>query len=132
MLYFFEQSGKLYHTSKMRDVPSELRVGGYFTKWDIQSCDHAHEIAKRLSSDEETFIAVDMGESARPRWDIIKLPQVGDFVECKTENGTILDCGEVELIDECFTITTSTGREFVYVGSATWINHNNTLIYPIN
>jgi hypothetical protein len=122
MLYFYRDSaGKLHSTANFKNIPEENQIGEekYFCRWDIIDFKHAEEIANELSSDEMKFMAVDCGKNTTPRFDVIEMPQVGDYVSYAF-NGDYRPCGEIVKVTKTLQIVTSTGRRFMYKGGGVW------------
>jgi len=85
---------------------------GTETRNDWKTLFEATEVADALGND---FIAVDEGCHVSPRFDVIKLPQVGDDVSYGF-NGDYYPCGQIVSISESLKlIKTSDGSKFYRV-----------------
>lgn len=86
---------------------------GWMTRHDIESLEHAGEIA--ASATEATgklHLPVDSGSGVWPRFDVIEAPMVGDNVSYAF-NGDYYPCGQIKSISASFRlITTTEGQKF--------------------
>lgn len=79
------------------------------SRWDWKTIDAAKEVAAALG---EGYIATDAGPNVSPRYDVIKLPQIGDKVS-KEFNGDSYPCGTIKSISPSLKlITTDEGTKF--------------------
>lgn len=88
------------------------------SRWDWRTFEAAKEVAAALGPD---YIATDSGPCVSPRYDVIKLPKVGDKVSYAF-NGDYYPCGEiVSVSDSKKLIVTSEGQKFYRRGqSGVW------------
>ena len=85
-------------------------AGEYITRHDFNSLEEAQEAAARITNG--NFIGIDSGRHVSPRFDVARMPQVGDDVSYGF-NGDAYPCGQVKSISKSLkVITTTTGDKF--------------------
>ena len=86
---------------------------GWMTRHDFKSLDHATEIAESAQkATGKTYLPIDKGNGAWPRFDVIEAPSVGDEVSYAF-NGDYYPCGTIKSISASFRlITTTEGQKF--------------------
>jgi len=90
---------------------------------DWPTINHAKAVADALGAD---YIATDAGPYVSPRYDVIKLPKVGDEVSY-TFNGDHYPCGTVASISTSMRIVTTTeGQKFYRVRDTGCWKYNKT------
>lgn len=95
----------------------------YETRNDWRTFDDAKEIAALLGPN---YIAIDNGTHVSPRYDVIKLPQVGDKVSYAF-NGDYYPCGEIASISKSLRlIATTEGQKFYRRGETGVWKYNQT------
>ncbi|BES53148.1 hypothetical protein [Aeromonas phage phiWae14] len=80
------------------------------SRWDWKSLEQAEQVVE-LFSEKESLLAVDRGEWVSPRFDVVRMPQVGDEVS-RSFNGDYYPEGTIVKISKSLQITTSTGKTF--------------------
>jgi hypothetical protein len=86
---------------------------GWMTRRDIDSMEHATEIAESATKAAgKLYLPVDGGYGVWPRFDVIEAPAVGDDVSYAF-NGDYYPCGQIKSISASFRlITTTEGQKF--------------------
>ncbi len=103
--------------SNARVVTSEeAKQLGYVNvqnRWDWNTMQAAEDVALLLNlHSDEKYIAVDSGSGVSPRYDVVRMPQVGDDVSYGF-NGDYYPCGKIASISKTLKkITTTEGKEF--------------------
>lgn len=108
-----------------REVASN--VEGAQSRWDWKTFQDAQKIAAALNVySPETYVATDSGPNVSPRYDVIKLPKVGDKVSYSF-NGDTYPCGTVKSVSPSLKlIVTTEGQKFYRRGeTGKWI-YNGT------
>jgi hypothetical protein len=80
---------------------------------DWKTMQDAEDIALLLNlHNDEKYIAIDNGEWCSPRFDVLRMPQVGDDVSYGF-NGDYYPCGKIKSISKTLKkITTTEGKDF--------------------
>lgn len=115
-----QETGEVQLSSS--EEAKQLQYKSIETRHDWKTFDHAATIAENLSKfTKELYVAVDNGEWCSPRFDITKVPQVGDEVSYAF-NGDSYPCGKVAKVSASLkVITTDEGRKFYRKGqTASW------------
>ncbi len=83
------------------------------SRWDWNTMQAAEDVALLLNlHSDEKYIAVDSGSGESPRYDVVRMPQVGDDVSYGF-NGDCYPCGKIASISKTLKkITTTEGKEF--------------------
>jgi len=98
-------------------------LGSIESRWDWKSFEAAQEVAAALGLD---YHATDAGNGVSPRYDVQRLPQVGDAVSCAF-NGDSYPCGTITKISASKrVIQTSEGRTFYRVRKSGCWKHAGT------
>lgn len=71
MLWFTETENGLVVTEKMVDKTS-------LCHYDFSTFDDVELVAKKFSTESDTYLAVDHGDHCYPRYDVILAPKVGE------------------------------------------------------
>jgi len=77
-------------TDKSKSLPQ------YESRWDWKTFEAAQEVAAALGPD---YIATDAGTHVSPRFDVQKLPKIGEDVSCAF-NGDYYPCGKIVSISK--------------------------------
>lgn len=97
---------------------SKYQDAGYQNRNDLATMSMAETIAKAITASknfEGTYIATDAGDHCHPRFDIKRLPQVGDPVSYGF-NGDAYPCGHIASISKTLkVIVTDGGHKFYRV-----------------
>lgn len=129
MLYFELQSGKAVRATS----ENPKNYSGYTCRIDFKSMSDAESIADDLNdiAGEELFIATDGGQGLYPRWDVVRLPQIGDEVSYAF-NGDYYPDGTVTRISESKrVITTSSGKRYYrFRLTGTWLHSHMWSLVP--
>ena len=95
---------------------------GWMTRHDIESLEHAGEIAESAQkATGKLYLPVDSGSGVWPRFDVIEAPAVGEAVSYAF-NGDYYPCGHIKSISASFRLITTTGGQKFYrrKQSANW------------
>lgn len=113
--------GKIVSAEVTDDHPRELN-SGIEHRWDWKTFDDAEDVAAALGPD---YIATDAGQWTSPRYDVIKLPKVGNKVS-KCFNGDHYPCGVIVKISKTLKCITTDGGDVFYRVRQTgsWRNEN--------
>ncbi|UYD60288.1 hypothetical protein OPFAMLBM_00289 [Aeromonas phage avDM12-TAAL] len=111
MLHFNLDTKVIYRDIKEAMAAREADRTHYIvSRWDFKSLENAQAVVDEFGG--QGLLAIDKGEWASPRFDVIEMPKVGDDVSM-TFNGDYYPCGTiVKISDSLKTIKTSTGRVF--------------------
>ena len=96
---------------------------GWMTRHDIESLEHAGEIAESAQkATGKAYLPVDSGSGVWPRFDVIEAPAVGEAVSYGF-NGDYYPCGHIKSISANFRLITTTGGQKFYRRrqSANWV-----------
>ena len=96
---------------------------GWMTRHDIESLEHAGEIAESAQkATGKLYLPVDSGSGVWPRFDVIEAPAVGEAVSYGF-NGDYYPCGHIKSISASFRLITTTGGQKFYRRrqSANWV-----------
>jgi hypothetical protein len=96
---------------------------GWMTRHDIESLEHAGEIAESAQkATGKLYLPVDSGSGVWPRFDVIEAPVVGEAVSYGF-NGDYYPCGHIKSISASFRLITTTGGQKFYRRrqSANWV-----------
>jgi hypothetical protein len=98
------------------------------TRNDWKTFDKAAEVADVLGTE---YIATDAGPNVSPRYDVIKLPKVGDKVS-KAFNGDSYPCGVIVKISKTLKAITTDGGDVFYRVRQTgsWRNQGTWSLVP--
>jgi hypothetical protein len=115
---------------KISDIYSdEIRESrsGWQNRSDWNSLEQVQSLARYITAmTGDVYIGTDAGDHVSPRYDIVKLPKIGDKVSYGF-NGDCYPDGEIVKISKNFQITTSSGRKYRRQGdSARWITVGGT------
>ena len=87
---------------------------GWMTRHDIESLEHAGEIAESAQkATGKLYLPVDSGSGVWPRFDVIEAPAVGEAVSYGF-NGDYYPCGHIKSISASFRLITTTGGQKFY------------------
>lgn len=91
---------------------------------DWHTFDAAKEVAAKLGAD---YLAIDAGVHVSPRYDVIKMPKVGDKVSYAF-NGDYYPCGEIKSVSKFphRVIVTTEGQKFYRRGDSGSWKYNRT------
>jgi hypothetical protein len=102
-------TGKVLKAEVITDDDRATRTIDVESRWDWKTFDAAKEVAAALGAE---YAATDSGEGVSPRYDIIKLPQVGEPISYAF-NGDYYPCGTIAAVSDSKRIVTSTeGQKF--------------------
>ena len=110
------------HEGQITEVTSEYRTDGE-NRNDWKTFAVVQEVAAEVTTfTKATYIAVDNGPHCYPRFDVARLPAVGDEVSYAF-NGDSYTCGKIASVSKTFKlITTTEGQKFYRRRSrASWI-----------
>ncbi len=84
--------------------------------WDWSRIEHAQQRAQEMSeATGDLHIAADNGKNCSPRFDVVRVPKVGDEVS-RSFNGDSYPCGKISRVSKTYgVITTDTGLKFYRV-----------------
>lgn len=110
-MYFKIENGRVTEVKdKLSDA--ELADKSWKTRWDFSSLEEVKGLALYVTAiTGQTHVGVDRSESVSPRYDICRIPHVGDKVS-KAFNGDYYPEGEIVKITKNLTVITSTGARF--------------------
>lgn len=123
-----DPAGVLLAASASDKYPGDPQARSFETRNDWKTFDAALEVAEVLGTE---YLATDAGQWTSPRYDVIKLPQIGDKVS-KAFNGDSYPCGEIASISKSLRlITTTEGSKFYRVReTGSWRNHGTWFLSP--
>lgn len=107
--------------------PLPWRGTDYQCRHDWESFEQVQELARRITAlTGDSFVGTDDGVCVSPRYDIIKMPKIGDKVSYGF-NGDFYPDGEVIRITKNLMITTSTGNTYRRRGlTGRWVQPGGT------
>jgi hypothetical protein len=95
MLFFKTVDGTI--KGKVVLVSEDTALEGTVSRWDFKTYADAEAIAKsanEMAGGTDTYIATDAGEYTSPRYDVQRVPKVGELVS-KGFNGDYYPCGKI-------------------------------------
>jgi hypothetical protein len=97
------------------------------SRWDWSSLDEVSRLALYITAmTGETYIGTDRGSGVSPRYDIIRVPAVGDKVSYGF-NGDYYPDGEIVKVTKKLQVTTSTGSIYRQrKNSSSWVKAGGT------
>jgi hypothetical protein len=105
----------LYFTETAEGITvSTTYTKGAQSRWEWTSKSQVNDLAARANAaaGQDLYIGIDCGQYCRPRFDVVRRPQVGEDVSYAF-NGDAYPCGQVAKIsDSLKVITTTTGERF--------------------
>jgi len=113
MLTFIESDGKIIEATSTIRYGEAARGNQTIDRNDLKTFDAAKDLAARATKDlERSFLATDSGEYVYPRFDVIELPKVGEYVSMGF-NGDYYPVGKIKSISKSLRlIVTTDGRKF--------------------
>lgn len=109
MLYILPVRNKAGVLQRADVIDFSPMGGNYECRWDWKTFEAAQEVATVLGAD---YIATDSGPNVSPRYDVVRIPQVGDEVS-GAFNGDSYPEGKIVSVSKSLrVITTDTGKKF--------------------
>lgn len=113
MLYFKTTDGTI--KGDVVAIGEHVHDDNTVSRWDFKTFDIAEQMAAKCNAlkDGETYIATDAGSGCSPRYDVQRVPKVGEAVS-KGFNGDYYPCGKIVSVGtgSKMIIKTDTGAVF--------------------
>lgn len=123
MLWFTETENGLVVTEKMVDQTS-------LCHYDFSTFDDVELVAKKFSTESDTYLAVDRGDHCYPRYDVIRAPKVGEPIS-RAINGDYYPDGFIARITDGFkTVISTQGTRYRRTKTGGWVaNRYFAMVY---